>query len=241
MKIFGGVAMAAALMVTAAANHARADTVVLTFDELNGGANEEPLNYYAGGFGSDGTGPGPNYGITFSSNAITGCQASAPCGNTNSNGEPSSPNTLFFLTGSAATMDVAGGFTTGFSFYYSAINQPGLINVYSGLDDTGTLLASLTIPTTPSNGDPSCGDAGFCPFVPLGVSFTGIAHSVDFGGTENQIGFDNITLGSAVPVTSAAPEPSMWALLMAGVGGLGLVLRRARRRAARGFGKLQTA
>ncbi|HTQ79133.1 MAG TPA: hypothetical protein VMM92_03995, partial [Thermoanaerobaculia bacterium] len=35
--------------------------------------------------------------------------------------------------------------------------------------------------------------------VPIGVSFSGVARSVDFGGTANQIGFDNITFGSQTP------------------------------------------
>jgi hypothetical protein len=41
-------------------------------------------------------------------------------------------------------MDVAGGFTTSvtsFQFFYSAF-QAGSVSVFSGLDGTGTLLAS---------------------------------------------------------------------------------------------------
>jgi len=41
-------------------------------------------------------------------------------------------------------MDVAAGFTTGFSFYYSSADA-GSVDVYSGLDGTGTLLASVPL------------------------------------------------------------------------------------------------
>lgn len=65
----------------------------------------------------------------------------------------------------------------------------------------------------------------FCAWLPIGVSFGGIAHSVDFSGTANQIGFDNITLGAAIPgdgdggTPIAVPEPSELGLML-----LGLVL-----------------
>ena len=215
----------AALSLTAA-GAASASVITLTFDALNGGLNEEPLAYYAGGFGSDGTGPGPNYGITFSPNTITGCTQPYPCANTNSALPPSAPNVIFFLSGGADTMDVAGGFTTGFSFFYSSVNVPGVVNVWSGLDGTGTLLATLNLPVTPANGAPGCLGEPFCPYEEFGVSFTGTAMSVDFGGTANQIGFDNITLGSNV---APSPEPATWALMLVGFAGLGAALRSRRR------------
>jgi len=142
---------------------------------------------------------------------------------------PPSPNTvLFFLNNNAqnnnaATLNDANGFTTGFSFYYSAINDPGFINVYSGLNDTGTLLATLNLPTTPANPP-----GRYQPFVPIGVSFNGTAESVDFGGTVNQIGFDNITFGSPTPgPPSSVPEPSdLVGILVFGAMGAGYMLKR---------------
>jgi hypothetical protein len=56
----------------------------------------------------------------------------------------------------------------------------------------------------------------FCPFEPIGVSFSGTAESVDFGGTVNQIVFDNITIGASVPV-SDTPEPGSWLLMATGI------------------------
>ncbi|MEJ7712963.1 MAG: PEP-CTERM sorting domain-containing protein [Pyrinomonadaceae bacterium] len=60
----------------------------------------------------------------------------------------------------------------------------------------------------------------FSPF----VSFrwlSGIARSVDFGGTIDQIAFDNITLGSEVPGGGdLIPEPASMILLGTGLAGV---------------------
>src|ERR1700683_1968646 len=108
---------------------AKASPIGLTFEGL---ANEQSVdNYYNGGLAGDGTGPGPSYGITFTDNALSiisdqdggsGSFADAPSGDT----------IVFFLSGAAATMNVPAGFSTGFSFFYSAINLGGTINVWSG-------------------------------------------------------------------------------------------------------------
>jgi hypothetical protein len=171
--------------------------VTLTFEGLQ---NFEPIGeYYNGGSGGFGSGPGPSYGVNFSGNALAITDADSG-GSGNFGGEPSSPNIAFFLTGGGAlTMNVPGGFERGFSFYYSAINNPGLIRVYDGVNGSGTVIATLTLPTTPFNGAPDPTGA-FSPFVPLTVEFTGTARSVDFGGTANQIGFDNITLGPLIEI-----------------------------------------
>lgn len=122
---------------------------------------------------------------------------------------------MFFTGGSDATMNVPGGFTTSFSFYYTAINDPGTITIWSGLDGTGTALLTIPLPVTPSQvfSDPACTDPAepFCPFFPLGATFSGTAMSVDFSGAEDQVAFDAITLGT--------PEPASFSLI-----GLGTAL-----------------
>jgi hypothetical protein len=223
---------AAAALSLFAVERASANTIVLTFDQLNSSVNEGPASYYAGGFGSAGTGPGPNYGITFSDNTITGCVQPNACANTNSAEAPSNPNIIFFLTGNAATMDVAGGFNTGFSFFYSSVNVPAQVVVYSGLDETGSVLATINLPVTPADGDAGCFGEPYCPYSPIGVTFDGTAMSVDFGGTENQVGFDNITLGSATAGMGGVPEPATWAMMLIGFGGLGAAMRSNRRKQA---------
>jgi hypothetical protein len=180
-----------------------AQAIVLTFEGL--GDLESVENFYDGGLGGNGSGPGPDYDITFSSNSLAAIDADAG-GSGNFGGEPSPDTTMFFLDGPAAVMNAANGFTTGFSFYYSAVNSPGFINVYDDLNGTGNLLATLNLPTTPFNGAPDPNGV-FSPLVPIGVAFSGTAKSVDFGGTVNQIGFDNITLGSDIPDPTPIPEP----------------------------------
>jgi hypothetical protein len=219
LKLFVG--GAAATLSLAAAGSALAGVNVVNFDGLNGSVYETVLNYYDGGFGGAGSGPGPNYGVVFSSNAIVGCEQGTACANTNAANAPSAPNVMFFLSGPAATMDVAGGFTTGFSFYYSAqVGTTGFVDVWSGLDGTGTLLNSFTLPSTP---DP------YTVFVPIGVTFAGTAESVQFGGVANFIAFDDVTFGSSTP---GVPEPATWALMLMGVAGIGGAARAARRKNA---------
>jgi hypothetical protein len=170
----------------------------LTFEGLRD--RESVLNYYNGGLGGNGSGSGPAYGVTFSPNALAIIDGDAG-GTGNFGGEPTPSTILFFLTGTAI-MNVPSGFTTGFSFYYSAINSPGTVTVYSGVNASGSVLASIPLPLTPHSGAPDP-TGEFSPLVPVGVSFSGTARSVDFSGTVNQIGFDNITFGSQTPTPGA--------------------------------------
>jgi hypothetical protein len=207
-----GFAVAAAFVtVTAVPQNAQAAVIVLDFEGLN---NQQQVgNFYAG------------QGITFSDNALALIDADAG-GDGNFGGEPSPDTALFFLGGTAATMNVAQGFSDGFSFFYTAINQPGFINVYDGLNATGNILASLALPTTPFNGAPDP-TGQFSPFVPIGVEFIGTALSVDFGGTINQIAFDDITIGSATPGNGdevPIPTPA----LLPGLIGMGAAALRKR-------------
>ena len=217
----------------------QAATVVLDFEGLQ---NLEPINdFYNGGTGGFGSTSGKNFGIQFSENSLGIIDRDAG-GTGNIGGEPSPSTIAFFLTGDAAVMNVADGFDTGFSFFYSAVNRPGVINVYDGLSGEGNLLNSLELPQTPFEGAPDP-TGQFSPFVPFGLSFEGIARSVDFGGTIDRIGFDNITLGAdtpgreptpaplePVPMTEgptpeSVPEPGAAAMLL-GMAGMGIAIAR---------------
>src|SRR5262245_60609999 len=95
---------------------ARSSVVTLTFEGLQ---NLEPIeSYYNGGLGGFGSGPGPNYGIVFTPDSLAVISAAAG-GTGNISNLPSGDTAAFFLSGSGDTMNVAAGFTTGFSFYYS--------------------------------------------------------------------------------------------------------------------------
>jgi hypothetical protein len=220
--MFGGV-LSLALLVAGISSPAFAVPLVLTFEGLQD--NESVDQFYNGGTGSLGSGPGTNFGIGFS-NAVSFIDADAG-GTGNFGGEPSPSTAITFLGASATTMNVAAGFDTGFSFFYTAIVAPGVIRVWSDLDGTGSLLAELDLPVTPFEGAPDPTGV-FSPFLPFGVAFDGIAHSVDFSGTANQIGFDNITLGAERPIgpDQAVPEPGSLLLLSAGLAAAGFLAKR---------------
>ena len=221
-----------------AAQVAMAGTILLTFDQLGvipSSVGDEPiLNFYNAGFAGNGTpscgytvcGPGPNYGVTFNSDALV-LTSGDQGGGGNFTKEPSSPNILFFLTGTGDVMNVPGGITTGFSFYYSGNSEfgNGVVDVYSGLNATGTLLASFVVNTSLT---PLCTSGPqYCVWQPDGVSFSGTAESVLFGGAANYIGWDNVTLGSSTP---AVPEPASLMLVGTGLVGVAAKLRRRRQR-----------
>ena len=203
------------------ASAARAGTITLTFEGLQ---DTEPIdNYYNGGLGGFGSGPGPNYGITFSSNSLA-IISDLDGGSGNFTNNPSGDTVMFFLSGPGDVMNLAAGFTTGFSFFYSGNSAvgDGSVDVYSGLNGTGTLLASFSVNTSLT---PLCSSGpSYCVWQPDGVSFSGTAESVVFGGAANYIAWDNITLGSSTP-TGVTPEPASLILLGTGLLGLALVRR----------------
>jgi hypothetical protein len=222
----------------AVASTASATVVDLTFEGIpftNG--NTGPIgNYYNGG-------AGPNYGITFSPNSIVLCYntPTVSCSNTSRGGfgDPHSQTEgLDFADTNPAYLTDAAGFTTGFSLFYSspfgtAVGGEGL-EVFSGPDGTGSLLASLTLTDTPNgacNFSYSQG-AEYCPFEPLGVSFSGVAESIVFTGRPDFAEYDDITFGSVTPgpTSSNTPEPSSFILLFTGAGAIASEVRRRMKR-----------
>lgn len=214
--------LAAGFAALGLAQAARAGVVVLTFEGLQ---DEESINdFYNGGTGSLGS-VGPNYGISFTSDSLSIISKfNGGTGNFHGALAPT-PNTIaFFLTGGGDTMNVAAGFDTGFSFFYTSPFFVGTVTVWDGLDGTGTQLASLTLGLTMDTRG-TTGEA-YDDWKPIGVSFKGTAKSAIFSGVANQIAFDNITLGASTPV--GAPDGGATIALL-GLALIGLVtLRRMR-------------
>ena len=170
-------------------------TLVLDFEGL--GNLERILDFYDGGFGGYGSGPGPDYGILFGPDALALIDADAG-GSGNFANEPSANTIAFFLTGPGVVMNVKNGFTPGFSFFYTSA-RVGTVTVFDGPNGTGNVLAAVPVEkqyNTCGAPDPT---GAFSCWTPVGVTFSGTAFSVNFGGVWNQTGFDDITLGSATP------------------------------------------
>ncbi len=122
-----------------------------------------------------------------------------------------SPIGVMFAAGPDATMNVEMGFTDSISFSYSSSELViSAVNVYSGLDGTGKLLASFNLVANAQHG---CSDSPYCRFDSLSSTFGGIARSVTFGTAANLAAFDDVAI-------SVVPEPATAVLMLLGVAGL---------------------
>ena len=128
-----------------------------------------------------------------------------------------SPVGVMTAVGTAATMNVASGFVVLSLFYSSATDIADAVEVWSGLNATGTRLASLSLS---NNAQIGCTDTPFCRFDLLGATLGERAFSVSFGNAAFAAAFDDIRL--------TVPEPTSTALVALALAGLALLSHRRR-------------
>ena len=130
------------------------------------------------------------------------------------------PLGVMFAAGTDAAMNAVTGqfFFDTVSFAYSSTSAlTGAVQVWSGLNGTGSMLASVDLGNNAtSNG---CSSSPYCNFSTASISFSGYAQSVTFGGAANAAVFDNVSI-------TAVPEPATTLIMALGLGGL--VARRRR-------------
>jgi len=186
-------------------NSAHGFDPILTFEGMKQG--ELVHDYYNGGFaltgnnglGGPGSGPGAAYGVSFTNDGVVLTDGKHYVG------EPSSPGVMLLgdnsVPGGASvsvTMNAPGGFINNLSFFYASIDAPGLAQIYSGVDGTGSLLAQITLPITTPSVNPA-NPIAFFNSAPVYMQFLGVAQSAVFKGGNQQILFDDIGFVQSIP------------------------------------------
>ncbi len=160
--------------------------------------------------------PGPAWGITFGgdvlglfNDALGPYFSNAP-----------SPLGVMTVVGTDSTMNITSGFT-GLSLFYSSFSAvTDAVQVWSGLNGTGSVLASFSLLGNAQTG--GCTDSPLCNFNSINRSWAGVARSATFANATNVAVFDNLTV-------ALVPEPASLAMLGLGLGLLAVTTHRRNR------------
>lgn len=203
--------MLVGMVLTVATQAAPAAVLRIDFEGLRDG--ERIADFYAGGRGAAGSGPGAAFGVGFASGLAA---VDADAGGSGAFGGEPSRSTAGAPEAFTMLLNVPGGFTGGLALHYT--NPGGTLNVrvYPALDAAEAWLADLYFGATPRGGAPDpTGDFG--PFVATGATFAGTARSVlIFSRGPGGFYIDDLVLGSADPRATPVPIPSTALLLLAG-------------------------
>jgi len=180
---------------------------LLNFTGLQDGQSVQ--NFYNG----SGVAATPNFGITFSTNFV-GLLPASMGGSGGFGPNPTLNPYIYINNNSMGVMNVAAGFSSGLNFFYASLANE-TVTIWSGLNGSGTQLASITLSA-------SCaGSVTSCIWFDTGFKFSGTAQSVTFtapGGIQG-IALADITLGQSM---TAVPETSSIYLLATGLFGIGV-------------------
>ena len=163
-------------------------------------------DYYNGGKGSLGSGPGKDLHLQFTSNAQVIVSA-AKGGSGNFINNPGGYPVMFFQTGNDVVINATAGISVGLWFTYSAL-QPGTATVYDGPNGSRNILSSITL--NPNNS--GCNTYKLCVWSPVGVPLSTLAGSIRFSGVANFLAINAIHLGMKIPtstVLTSSQNPSV--------------------------------
>ena len=200
------IATFAALASLMLAPAAHASAFMLTFEGL---ADLEPVGgYYDGGFGDQGSGPGPALGLVADSNLWAIKPVSAG-GSGNFTNPPAPGNTVAVLAnGTRAVISAGHGVVGTFGFAYTA-SAAFTVSIFDGLNGAGNDLVDFNLPVT-----------GFDTFGIVSADFAGYGKSIVISGEAGTFGIDT--------VTGVVSEPAAFALLGAGMAALAIARRPSR-------------
>jgi len=150
-------------------------------------------NYYNGGTGSLGSGPGKDFQLEFTTNAQAIVSASKH-GSGNYINNPGGSPVMFFGTGTSVVVNSIAGIDTAVWFFYSALQQ-GTVTIYDGPNGTGNILANVALTLNNSG----CNTYKLCVWSPVGVPLSTTARSIRFSGAPNFLGIGAIHLGTKIP------------------------------------------